>query len=126
MREIIETKSKIVIYLILVAEMRTHFLTVDCLILVIELYLGEVFHFDLLGVVDDELVVVESEAAHVVDLSILGRTHGQQSSIKLLVSGGLNPSHSHHGALAVGQLPSVVVRVDQLVGLAERHLADHQ
>ena len=96
------------------------------LVLVIKLNLGEVLHFDLLSVVDDELVVVESVAAHAVDLGLLGRTHWQQPAIQLLVAGWLDPAHPHHGVLPPGQLPGVVVRVDELVGLAQRYLAEHQ
>ena len=48
---------------------------------VIELYLGQVFHLYLFGVVDDELIVLQVIAGHITHVSVLCGPHRQLQPI---------------------------------------------
>lgn len=64
---------------------------------VIELYLGQVFHLYLFGVVDDELIVLQVVAGHITHVSVLCGPHRQlQPIINCFQFSGLHLTPPHH------------------------------
>ena len=94
---------------------------------VVELDLGQVLHLDLLGVVDDELVVLEVVAGHLVHVSLLSGSHRKlQTVLQCLELGRLHLPAPHNGLGTLRQLVRVVVSLEKLVLLPESHLTYEQ